>query len=296
MQPNTGPPALALNTQSLTFESTVGGGGQTAQVRIFNTGSGSISFTVSSQTASGGSWLAATPLNGSVTASSPASLTVTATSGSLTPGTYSGTITINGAGSIVNIPVTLSVSTPSATILLSQSALNFTAVSQGGVPLPKNFGILNTGQGSMSWTATVTTVTGGNWLQISATNGTVQRPYQDVSLVNVSINPATLGPGTYNGRIQVSAVAANTPQLMTVILTVLPVGFTLGAQIFPAGLIFTGVAGGTPGSQDVQVGNPAGVANSFQSGIIGTGFSYLPTNATVQPNQPTTVHVYPDFS
>jgi uncharacterized protein (TIGR03437 family) len=36
--------------------------------------------------------------------------------------------------------------------------------------------------------------------------------------------------------------------------------------------------------------------NNFQSGLIGTGFSYLPTDASVQPNQPTTVHVYPDFS
>ena len=83
---------------------------------------------------------------------------------------------------------------------------------------------------------------------------------------------------------------------MTVILTVLPAGLSLGPQIFPTGLIFTGVAGVTPGSQDVQVGNPTGQVNNFQSGLIGTGFSFLPTNASIQPNQPTTVRVYPDFS
>ena len=159
--------------------------------------------------------------------------------------------------------MTLSVSAPTATILLSQSALSFTAVAQGGVPLPQNFGILNTGQGSMSWTATATTLTGGNWLQISPSERDRERPYLDVSLVNVSIDPSTLAPGTYYGRIQVSAVAANTPQVMTVILTVLPAGITLGAQVFPAGLIFTGVAGVTPGSQDVQVGNPAGTGEQL---------------------------------
>jgi uncharacterized protein (TIGR03437 family) len=105
-----------------------------------------------------------------------------------------------------------------------------------------------------------------------------------------------LAAGTYYGRIQIAATAANTPQLMTVILTVLPAGLTLGPQVFPSGLIFTGVAGVTPGSQDVQVGNPTGQVNNFQSGLIGTGFSFLPTNASVQPNQPTTVRVYPDFS
>jgi uncharacterized protein (TIGR03437 family) len=172
--------------------------------------------------------------------------------------------------------------------------LSFTAVAQGGVPLPQKFGILNSGQGSMSWSAT--TVSGVNWLSISPSSGTVLRPYLDVSLVTISIDPSSLPAGTYYGRIEVSAVSANTPQIMTVSLTVLPAGTTLGAQVFPAGLIFTGVAGATPGSQDVQVGNPMGQANSFVSGIIGTGFSYLPASADVEPNQPTTVHVYPDFS
>src|SRR6185436_3943165 len=122
-----------------------------------------------------------------------------------------------------------------------QAALSFTTVAQGGgVPLPQNFGILNIGKGAMSWTATASTLTGGDWLKISPASGTVTRPYLDVSLVSVAIDAATLGPGTYYGRIQVSAVAANTPQLLTVVLTVLPAGFTLGAQVYPSGLIFTG--------------------------------------------------------
>lgn len=218
-------------------------------------------------------------------------------------GTYSGTVTITGAGSSISIPVILSVSAgvPTAAILLSQSGLSFSAVAQGGVPLPQNFGILNTGQGSMSWTAAAATLTGGNWLQISPASGTIARPYLDVSLVNASIDPSTLGPGTYYGRIQVSAVAANTPQVMTVILTVLPIGTALGPQVFPAGLIFTGMAGTMPGPQDVLVGNPSGQANSFASGSVGAGpgskgFSYLPTSATIQPNEPTTIHVYPDLT
>jgi hypothetical protein len=32
----------------------------------------------------------------------------------------------------------------------------------------------------------------------------------------------------------------------------------------------------TPGSQDVQVGNPSGETSGFVSGIIGTGLDYLP--------------------
>jgi uncharacterized protein (TIGR03437 family) len=261
-----------------------------------NTGGGSVSFTDTATTSSGGSWLSISPANGTATPSSSASLTVTAAPGSLAPGTYSGAVTITGGSRSISVPVTLSVSSPAAIILVSQSALSFTAVAQGGVPLPQKFGILNVGQGSMSWTATVTTLSGGNWLQISLSNDTLQRPYLDVSMVTVSIDPSTLGAGTYYGRIQVAAPAANTPQVMTVILTVLPAGLSLGPQMFPAGLIFTGVAGVTPGSQDVQIGNPTGTVNSYQSALIGTGFSFLPTNASIQPNQPTTVRVFPDFS
>ena len=294
VQPGT-PAALGVDTQSLGFSATQASAPLTQQLHVLSIGSGSLSFTAT-VTADGGSWLSVSPASGTTTPSSPASLTITASPGSLDPGTYSGTVTITGAGSTINIPITLSVSTPTSVILISQTALTFTAVAQGGVPLPQNFGVLNTGQGSMDWTATATTLSGGNWLQISPSGGTVQRPLQDVSLVTVSIDPSTLGPGNYYGRIRVSATAANTPQVMTVILTVLPVGANPGPQVFPTGLIFTGVAGVTPGSQDVQVGNPTGQVNSFQSGLDGTGFTFLPTNASVQPGQPTTVRVFPDFS
>jgi len=289
-------PALAAAPASISFAATQAGGALTQQVQVSNTGSGSLSFTASAATTSGGAWLSVSPTSGTATPAAPAQLTITATPGSLAAGTYNGTVTVTGAASSINIPVTLSVTASTAIILLSQSALSFTAVAQGGVPLAQNFGILNIGQGSLSWTASATTISGGNWLQISPTSGTVTRPYLDVAMVTVSIDPTTLGAGTYYGRIRVSASAVNTPQLMTVILTVLPAGLSLPPQVFPSGLIFTGVAGVTPGSQDAMVANPGGQTESFLSGLIGSGFSFLPTNATVQSNQPTAVHVYPDYS
>lgn len=287
------PAALGISTQNASFTATQGSGALTQQLQVINTGGGLLSFTAGTF---GGSWLTVSAGGGTATPASPASLTITAVPGSLAPGTYSATVAIAGAGSTINVPVTLSVSAPTAVILVSQVGLSFTAVAQGGVPLPQTFGILNIGQGAMGWSATSSTISGGNWLQVSPASGTVQTPYLDISLVTVSINPSGLGAGTYYGKIQVSATAANTPQVITAILTVLPTGLSLGPQLYPTGLIFTGVAGSTPGSQNVQVGNPTGQANSFQSGQIGSGFSFLPTNANIQPDQPTTLRVYPDFS
>ena len=289
------PPALGVDTQSIRLAATQGSSAVSQQIHVLDSGGGTVPFTVTTS-AGGGAWLSVSAASGTASPASPAALNVTANPGTLAVGTYSGSVTLTGAGSSITVPVTLTVSPSTAVILVSQSAMTFTAVSQGGSPLPQSFGILNVGQGSMSWTASANTLSGGNWLEISPASGTVQTPYLDVSLVSVSINSGSLGAGTYYGQIQVASLATNTPQLMTVILTVLPAGFSLGPQVFPTGLIFTGVAGVTPGSQNVTVGNPAGSSNSYQSGIIGSGFSFAPTNAVLQATQPSTLHVYPDFS
>ena len=291
------PAALGTDTKSMNFTASQNGSAVTQQMRVLNTGSGPLAFTVNATTNSGGAWLAVASSSGVTTPSAPATLIVTASPGSLAAGTYSGTITITGDGSSVKAPVTLSISAPKSVLLLSQSGLTFTAVAQGGVPLPQSFGILNTGQGSMSWTASAQTLSGGNnWLNISPTSGTVTQPYLDVSLVNVSIDPTGLTAGNYSGRVQVGAEAQNAPQILTVTLNVLPVGANPGPELRPTGLIFTGAAGITPGSQDVTIGNPQAEARSYLSNSIGTAFTYLPTNANVQPSQPANLRVFPDYS
>jgi uncharacterized protein (TIGR03437 family) len=296
VQPVT-PPQLSVGSQNLRFTALQGSAAQNGQLQVSNAGGGSLPFTASASTATGGTWLSVSPASGAPTLSTPASLTVTANPGSLAAGTYQGAISITGAGTTVNVAVTLSISAPATAILLSQSGISFNAVAQGGSPLPETFGILNTGQGAMNWSATSSTLSGGsNWLQISPGSGTVTEPYLDVSTVTVSIDPTGLAAGAYYGQIQVSSSAANSPQLLTVILTVLPAGTTPGPEVQPTGLIFTGVAGVTPGYQDVLLGNPKAQPDNYLSASIGSAFSYLPGSSAVPPNQPTTLRVYPDFS
>jgi hypothetical protein len=91
----------------------------------------------------------------------------------------------------------MSISAAQQKILLSQAGLSFTAVAQAWPPLPRNFGILNQGQGSLNWTASTSTLSGGPWLSLDVNSGTVARPLLDVSLVNVNIDPSGLGPGDY---------------------------------------------------------------------------------------------------
>jgi trimeric autotransporter adhesin len=286
--PGAGKPVQAVSPGLVTFAGSQGGSNQTVSLQISNTGSGSLSYTLAASTSSGGNWLSAGSTSGTATPSTPSTITLTATLGTLAAGTYSGQVAITGGGSTTTVPVTLSIAAANPIILLSQTALSFTAVAQGGTPLPQSFGILNTGTGAMNWSATAS---GGTWLQISPASGTVRTPYTDVSMVSVNVNPAGLAAGNYSGTIQVSA--ANSPQIMTVILTVMAVGSNPGPDVRPAGLIFTGSAGATPGSQDVMVGNPKGSMDNFISGSIGQGFTYLPTNAIVAPTEPSVVRVVP---
>ena len=292
---------LAAASQSVSFALTQGASPSVARLTVSNQGGGSIGFTAALSTAAGGNWLQVSPASGSLTAGSPVSLTVTADPGSLGVGTYNGAILLasSDTGQQFSIPVTLAITAAPQKILLSQTGLTFTAVAQGGKPLPQSLGILNVGQGSMSWTDTATTLSGDSgWLAIdpATRSGTVTQPFTDVSTVNVLIDPSGLSPGDYYGQIQISSVASNSPQSVSVALTVLPPDSPLPPELRPTGLIFTGTAGVTPGSQDVRIGNPAAQPTDYLSGVIGAGFTIQPTNATVQPNQPATLRVYPDFS
>jgi uncharacterized protein (TIGR03437 family) len=294
--PTSGGPAssLKVTSPSITFTAVQGGPAVTQSIQVTSTG-GELPFTAGIASG-GGRWLSLTAQSSVASAAAPATVSLTATPGTLATGTYGGVIVIWSGAQSIYIQVTLTVTGPAASIVLSQNALTFNAVAGGGMPLAQLFGILNTGAGAMPWSAAATTLSGGNWLQLSATGGTVARPLLDVSTVNAGVSTAGLQPGTYYGTIRISATnAANSPQAVTVILNVLQPGTDLGPQIYPNGLIFTGVAGTSPGSQDVAVGNPSAAANSYLSSTIGP-LTFIPGSATIQPNVPVTLHVSPDFS
>jgi uncharacterized protein (TIGR03437 family) len=297
-------PELNVNAPTLTLSALKGGRPSTAQVQVSNAGGGVLSFTA---TPSGGNWLSVLPISGSIdntvspASGSSVSLTITADPTSLNPGTYQGSVAVTGAGSTFTIPVTFTVAAQAPVILLSQSGLTFTAAAQAGAPLAQQLGILNTGNGALNWSASASTLSGGNWLLISPPSGAVQQPYLDVNLLSASIDPGVLGglsPGDYYGQIQIAdptGLAVNSPQVVTVILTVLPVGADPGPEIQPSGLIFTGPAGSSQSPQNVMIGIRKAVPDEFISGTVGSGFSYTPTSTTLQPNQPATMQVTPSF-
>ena len=98
---------------------------------VTNTGSGTLSFTASSDA----SWLGVSPASGSP----PSNLQLTAAVGSLVAGTYNGhiTVTASGAqGSPATITVTFNVaSPPPPNLVVSPATLTFNATQGGGDPI-----------------------------------------------------------------------------------------------------------------------------------------------------------------
>jgi uncharacterized protein (TIGR03437 family) len=293
-----GAAVLGVSATPIIFSLATGGSGLLVQRTVSNTGAGFLAYTAVVDPANPASWLTVSPSGGSVSVSTPDTLIITASPGSLAAGTYGSDILVSGNGSVVRIPVTMTVGPAGAQILVSQAGLGFTGVAAGGSPSPQTFGILNSGVGSLHWTATATTLSGGNWLQLTPASGTVNRPLLDVSMVTVSVNTSILGPGDYYGKILIAGDALNSGQIVTVLCSVLPSGSDPGPEVRPTGLIFVGTPGQKPPSQPVGVTNRIGQPVSFTSTPLtfdgATWLSQSPVTATVTPNVPGTLSVQSD--
>jgi uncharacterized protein (TIGR03437 family) len=295
------PRQLSVDKPSLSFPIPLGAGAGSQTFTVTNTGSGTLTFNASASVSSGAGWLSVSPAAGAVTPKSPALLTVTANPAGISPGAYSGKVTVSdGSGESQTVLVKLLVSALDRAVLLSQTGLTFTAVAGGGAPPPQSFAVLNTGRGLVNWRASSSTLgRGRGWLSASAALGASDAASGSVPSVEVRVNAAGLDPGGYYGQVRIDAPgAANTPQSVTVFLEVLPPGGNPGPAVEPSELIFNGVAGeASPGSKEIQLYNLAGAEITYRSESRtengGDWLVHLPRDATVRPERPNRIVVQP---
>ena len=98
---------------------------------------------------------------------------ITANPTGLSPGLYSGQITVTDSNSsnqaIVNVILTVTNSAQS--IQISENGLSFTGVTAGSQPPQQEFTVSNPGAGNLNWTAQASTLAGGSWLSVSPFSG-----------------------------------------------------------------------------------------------------------------------------
>ncbi len=270
---------LVVSPGALVFDVTAGSGGSAVRnVALTSTDGTVLSFTVTSSTSSGGSWLLVGPLSGST----PSNLSVSANATGLGAGTYAGSITV-AAGASANSPQTIAVTlrvAPAATMAASPATLSFTQTSGGAAPAPASVALTSSG-GAVSFTVSATTTSGGTWLSVTPSGGTTP--------ANLSIlaNGAGLPPGTYDGTITVvSAGATNTPLNIRVSLVV---GAALSSSASNLTFNFQ-IGGAMPAAQAVSLSTTATTALTFTAtaaAASGTWLSVSPTAGTT----PSTVSV-----
>ncbi len=251
-------PTISLSPTTITFSAPTGGPNPTPQsVTLTNVGGGTLNWTASASTVTGGSWLAVTPTTGSLGpgASANLSLSIDVITTALAAGAYSGTITVTAPGatnSPQTVAVTLNVNgTP--TIGVTPASLGFSAPSGGPNPSFQNITVTNTGGGTLNWTALAGTTSGGAWLSVTPASGSLSPGSSAVLAVSVDVISTSLASGGYDGSITISGNAANSPQTVAVLLDVEDFPAIV---LTPSSLTFNGSVGGSnPTPQVVTVAN-----------------------------------------
>jgi uncharacterized protein (TIGR03437 family) len=295
-------PAVAVNPSSLNFSLSQGSTTATTQsVVIANSGDAAETFTASA-TASSGNWLSVSPGSGSVAPFASSSVSVSVDPTGLASGTYLGTVSVavSPANIQSEVAVTLTVSGGQATLQLSQTGFRFQTIAGGANPPGQTLIALNSGSGSLNFSASASTTSGGPWLSVSPASGTVTPATP--AAATVTIQAAGLAAGNYYGQIQISADgASNSPQIASVVLNVAQAGTDLGAFVYPTGLVFVAQAGGTnPAPQTIAVTNPSTSTLTFSSAsFFGQGsnlFTVQPSSGTVNAANPVQITVQPTTS
>ncbi len=294
------PASPSVGTTSLQFSLTAGARTSSQQVRIVNEGGGAFNFTASAR----GIGLSVSPAGGTATAAQPGVVTVSADGSTLAPGTYRGEIvvTTEAPARTFTIPATISAGRVQQTILLSQTGLTFVAVVGGGAVPPQDVGVLNVGQGTMNWTASATVLREDvpRWLNVGPAAGASTAGALTVPSITIGVDFTGLAPGDYYGQVTVAAPEAdNSPQLVSVVLNVLPAGQNPGPLIRPTGFIFVGEEGASPGSQDLFVSILTASTTSFITGRTpeppNALFSATPPQGAVVPGTPFRIVLQPSF-
>ena len=291
----TGAQPLQVIPSALYLPYTQGAGSELQHITILNNGSGTVNFTAQGQTANCGSWLTVVTPTGSATASTPGVVAFNVNPSGINTQTCRATVTVNdGAGKITTVPVYMSISGQAQAILLSQTAMNFTAAANGSAPPAQTFQILNPGSGSMPWNVSTQVLSGGTWLSVAPNSGTAQSLAQAGSPISVTVNPQGLAAGVYYGTVQVtSSAASNGPQFITVSLTVVGAGSSPGVLATPNGVILTGVNGAAD-AQTVTLSNAGSSAVNFTTAVItddGSAWLAAPTTGTVAAGGTTALNV-----
>ncbi len=246
-------PLLTASVDSLVFNYQIGKTAPPNQTFAVSSTASPLNFVVSVSTTNCSGFLSATANSGANGVTYLGQNQVVASvniTGLATPKVCNGTITLsvpNSTTPALSIPVTLNVS-DKALLDVSTNTINITLLP-GAAASTQNIALTSTDSTVLNFEATAATNPAGlTWLSVAPNAGNTP-----LNLL-VTINPANLGVGTYDGTITVTSTGLPS-QIIHVHLVVGAATVTAT----PASLTLNEASGGVPVSQNVQItGVPAG--------------------------------------
>ncbi len=161
-------------------------------------------------------WLSVEPASGSVPPGSTSQITVSVATPDLTPGTYSGQITLSGTnthitpakGSPQTVAVNLLVQPPCTLAQPSARSLLFNGSVNGPDPATQSVTVL--GAGSCAWPLhwKSASAPAASWLTLKPPSGQLDSSTQVADTLTVGVNTTGLQAGTYTTVVTISATDA----------------------------------------------------------------------------------------
>lgn len=191
---------------------------------------GSPAYAVTVLNPSGGPtplWITATPENGRL----PVNLSVRVNPTGLAVGSYSASISVSSTGSGgVAIPVSLVISQPLPSLVLSRTAVSFAAPSWAS----SDSVILSTTGGPISYTASLSNVT---WLNVNPSSGYILPGAPAVLTLRVDASGLSPQAAPYVGKVTLAATgvaSSSKAQTITVSLTVNSIAPSISGSLWPS--------------------------------------------------------------
>lgn len=252
----------------------------------------SYSATAACANLTAGCWLSLPPpTTGALAAFTSGSLVASLDFGTLPAGVYPADVSVAVTAADGSIPP--ATETSAATLVvnaappleLSESAVAFE--TNAGAVSQLLHSIALSSSGSLTYEATASTLTGGDWLSVAPASGAT--PSSGSASMAILASPAGLAAGTYFGRVDINAPGALTVwQSIEVALTILPPA--AAPPIFSTtGLIFVAPHGSYPDAQDLLVSTFSNQPITITAGTDDNELAWLAVDAsstTLQSGQP----------
>ena len=207
-----GEPQIGLSTMSLNPSAPLGTTTVMAEFNVWNAGTGSLSFDISSDVA----WLVATPETG--ISSGPADVTtiaLTLDTSALGEAMHQGVVTVDGGAGVTQQTVQVNLSIyGEPEISTTPTSFTLSAEATTG-PVQESLEIWNSGTGTLNYQV----ATSAGWMQLSAAAGDSEGP-ADRDTIAITLQTQGLAPGTYHESIQISGDSGVSPKTLPLTLTV----------------------------------------------------------------------------